>query len=220
MDLGLEVSQGGHVGVPEYLLLQRSRAHKVKLSLKQRIDIPIPFGHIISKGNRFLLSNQIRIGRIFLGLLLLHNLLDLGMDFNLDFGHSDHFLALSKAEIELIDLPHDIAEGVLIRGGLLLEVVPVEAEHRHHELVDVLVGHIQGIGLVLEVQVDNLDHLGDLERVDALVQVEIILLDQQNIASREHLLSPLKLDLDLVLLVLLQDDKPDVEVGGEGCHIG
>jgi len=65
-------------------------------------------------------------------------------------------LALSNAEIELIDFPHYIVKSVLIRSGLFLKLIFVESQHWHHKFVDVLKTDIEGIRLILEVEINNL----------------------------------------------------------------
>lgn len=146
--------------------------------LDQTINILIPSGHIFSHQRHLIRPEQIRLSQILLDLLASDDVLDCGPQLELNLGNRHHLLALCDAEIELVDPAQDAVEGVLVSSGLLLELVLVEPEHGHQQLVDVVVSHAHRIGLVGEVEVDYLQHLRHLEGSEVLVHVEVLLLDE------------------------------------------
>lgn len=146
--------------------------------LDQTINIFIPSGHVFSHQRHLIRTEQIRLSQILLDLLASDYVLDCGPQLELNLGNRHHLLALGDAEIELVDPAQDAVEGVLVSSGLLLELVLVEPEHGHQQLVDVVISHPHRIGLVGEVEVDYLQHLRHLEGSEVLVHVEVLLLDE------------------------------------------
>jgi hypothetical protein len=64
-----------------------------------------------------------------------------------------------------------------------------------------------------------LQHLGYLEDVDVLVDVEVALLDQQHTATGEHFRRPLQLQTHIPLHTLLQNHEPQCVVAGKTGHV-
>ena len=90
-----------------------------------------------------------------------------------------------------------------------------------------MIGCIQWIRLILKIKVDDLelskkylDHFGNFEGGDVLVQVEIIFFDEEDVGGGEHFLGPLEFDGDVAFFFLVDDHKPDFVVCSEGDEIG
>lgn len=59
-------------------------------------------------------------------------------------------------------------------------------------------------------------HLCYFEGSDILVNVEVLFLDKEDVGGCQHVWQPVSLNSDLIILSLLDDDKPEVVVICEG----
>lgn len=75
----------------------------------------------------------------------------------------------------LADLPHDVVEGIFVRIWFFLKLILVEAKQRHHEFIDVMEGNVEGVGLIGEIEVNNLNEVGITCSISAILKVVISL---------------------------------------------
>jgi hypothetical protein len=101
LDLVFCVSQGGGVGAPVDLFLEGGGAHEIELVFEEGVDVSVPLGEVLAHAGDVVCRDEFRVVEVFVLLLLGHDVLNLGVDFELDFGDGDGLLALGDAEVEL-----------------------------------------------------------------------------------------------------------------------
>lgn len=124
---------------------------------KESIDIPIPLSKVLAHAGDIISSDKLWIVEIFIFFFFRYDLFDFRVDLKFDLRDSHSLLTLSYTKVEFIHFSHDVIEGVLVGCGFFLNLVFVEAKDGHQEIVDILVRHVEYIGLMFEVKVDNLD---------------------------------------------------------------
>ena len=167
--------------------------------LQQCVDISVPLGEILTHSVQIISSDELCLIEIFILLFLADDVLDFGIYLYLHLRNGDCFLALCDTEVEFVHLPHDVVEVVFVGGGFLFQLVFVESQNRHHHFVDVLVGHVEDVRFVLEIEVHHLQHPCYFVCGDVLVEAEVVALDDEDVGRGQHVANPLHLELDLLL---------------------
>ena len=183
--------------------------------LQQCVDISIPFGEILTHPVQIIPSDEFCIIEIFLLLFLADDIFDFWIYLYLDLRNCDCFLALCDTEVEFVHLPHNVVEVVFVGCRFLFQLVFVETQNRHHQFVDILIGHVEDVGLILEIEVHHLQHPCYLVCGDVLVEAEVVALDDEDVGGGQHIARPLHFQFHFLLCDLLHYHKTERVVTGE-----